>query len=116
MAVCRARKPRTLSNLPAPLRRNVLIAAADKGVQKAIVNAMFACMERCDTGASDIMEYIDIDSLENDNTRMALFGKFENEDDEEDLTCVNCDPDAIMCLIKEVRQRVLHTLSGTDNG
>jgi|ERR1700722_2442040 len=113
--------PKTLKQLSPEMRKNVLTCSNDVNVQTAIVEGMFDCMNRCDTGVSDIIEYVELDELTNDNVRMAMYGKLDDDDDEEDLeeedieeevleTCVYADTDAQRLLIEEVKKNVLQAV------
>lgn len=105
----------TIAQLPPDLRRNVMLASEDKDVQRLIVEAMWGCMERGDTGVSDITEYIESDDISDPRVSVALWGEGDEEDMddpewEEDPNAVCNNLDAMEVLIEQVKDKVLQAL------
>ena len=103
------------------LQANVRLAAEDTDVQRLIVQAIWGCMERADTGVSDIIEDIEAENITNSATRLALWGEGkeveaeEGEEegewvpDEEEQVVFN-NVDAIAVLIDLVKEKVLQLI------
>lgn len=102
----------TLAQLEPDVRRNVILASEDKDVQRLIVEAMFDCMERGDTGISDITEYLEPDDITDPIVRVAVWGEGDIDDEEweEDPNSIYADFDAMEVLIQEVKDKVLQAL------
>lgn len=105
----------TLAQLDPNIQRNILLALEDKDVQRLIVEAMWGCMERGDTGISDITEYMEPEDITNDQVRVALWGEGDEEDMddpewEEDPNAVCNNFDAMEVLIEQVKDKVLQAL------